>query len=916
MVSRARLIERLDEGLRLGRKLTLISAPAGYGKTTLLTDWVHSRGGAAQRSWEQAAPRRRFAWLSLDEGDNDPTRFWIYAIAALQTIPGYREAGVGETARVMLQSPAFLQAETPPIQALLTGLINELAETPDEAPCVLILDDYHLIEVQTIHDALYFLVDHLPPQVHLAIATRSDPPISVARLRGRGQVTELRQSDLRFTSKEAATFLEQAMGLSVSADDVSTLTARTEGWISGLQMAAVSMRGQDASHVASFVQAFTGSHRYVLDYLIEEVFQRQPETIRRFLLQTSILERMCAPLCDAVMGEAETAKVDSQEILEYLERANLFVVPLDDRREWYRYHRLLADLLQKRLNQWDPDRAPALYGRAGAWHERNEQIAEAIQYSLSGQAFERAACLIEQVAQEALMRSQVSTLLRWIERLPDGLVRARPSLAIYAAWALVLGGHPWDAVQARLQAVDADLVDRQVTSMRAFMAVVQGQIAGAVELCLQALEQVPEDDEFLRSLLSWLLSASYLAAGDLDAGSQVLEETIRVSQESGNVMVAAGALTQAARLHVRRGQLYEAKTVLDRAIELATDERGRALPVAGRAMITLGDLLREWNDLDAAVQTIEQGIALIEQWRGVAALPGYIALSRARQSRGDVAGAVEAVQKARQLAKATDATDWDDVLVDIYQARLWIAQGNVEAAVRWAERQVVVEPEQGDELVLHHMQKYEDVVQARLAIAQGRHDEALALLESLHSMLENQDRQQLIIEIQILKALALSAKARSRGNTLAQAVAALERALHLAEPGGYVRIFVDEGRPMAELLSTVRRQRSVANDRSPGKRRRPDVSPDYLQKLLEAFDVSRSPAQVADLQPEALLEPLSERELEVLLLLTTRLSTPEIAQQLIISVHTVRSHIKSIYGKLGVHRRADALERAESLGLL
>jgi LuxR family maltose regulon positive regulatory protein len=396
----------------------------------------------------------------------------------------------------------------------------------------------------------------------------------------------------------------------------------------------------------------------------------------------------------------------------------------------------------------------------------------------------------------------------------------------------------------------------------------------------------------------------------------VLEETIRVSQESGNVMVAAGALTQAARLHVRRGQLYEAKTVLDRAIELATDERGRALPVAGRAMITLGDLLREWNDLDAAVQTIEQGIALIEQWRGVAALPGYIALSRARQSRGDVAGAVEAVQKARQLAKATDATDWDDVLVDIYQARLWIVQGNVAAAVRWAERQVVVEPEQGDELVLHHMQKYEDVVQARLAIAQGRHDEALALLESLHSMLENQDRQQLIIEIQILKALALSAKARSRGNTLAQAVAALERALHLAEPGGYVRIFVDEGRPMAELLSTVRRQRSVANDRSPGKRRRPDVSPDYLQKLLEAFDVSRSPAQVADLQPEALLEPLSERELEVLRLLTTRLSTPEIAQQLIISVHTVRSHIKSIYGKLGVHRRADALERAESLGLL
>jgi LuxR family maltose regulon positive regulatory protein len=939
-VSRPRLIKRLDEGLRLCHKLTLISAPAGFGKTTLLSEWISEgardrdatrRAKSTETQACDAVPIPCFSWLSLDEGDNDPTQFWTYLIAALQTIPSLHKAGIGESALAMLRSPAFLQSETPPIQALLTGLINEIVEASREDTYVLVLDDYHLIEAQPIHDALAFLIDHLPQQLHLVLATRSDPPLPIARLRGRGQVTELRQSDLRFSPEEATAFLNLAMGLNVSPDDIATLTGRTEGWIAGLQMAAVSMQGQDTLHVTEFVQAFTGSHRYVLDYLVEEVLQRQPEAIQRFLLQTSILERLCAALCDALfVGKTEKTKGEggeaadsqfahlsirqfahSQEILEYLERANLFVVPLDDRREWYRYHRLLADLLQKRLLQWYPDLVPALYVRASTWHEQHGQVAEAIQYALSGQAFERAAHLIEQAAQEVLMRSQVATLLRWIEGLPDSLVRARPALSTYAAWALVFWGHPWDAVEARLQNVDADLIIGQVTAMRAFMAVVEGRVASAVELCRQALERLPEDDVFLQSLVSWLLSASYLSAGDLDAGSQMLEETIQVSQESGNVMVAAGALTQAARLHVRKGQLVEAKAVLEQAIELATDERGRALPVAGRAMITLGDLLREWNDLDAAVLCLEQGIELMKQWRDIAAMPGYIALARAKQAQGDVSGAVEATQRAQQLAKAFDATDWDDVLVDIYQARLWIAQGNIEAAVRWAEKQVMVEDEEDEGLIRYHLKKYEDMVRARLLIAQGRHDEALALLASLLSMLEQQKRQGLVIEFQILKALALRAKAQSSGPRqeadLAQAMTALERALLLAEPGGYVRIFVDEGQPMAHLLREAAAR---------------GIAADYVNRLLNALEGDARKQEVDQSLPPSipsrppLVEPLSEREFEVLRLLRSRLSTPEIARELYISVHTVRSHVKSIYGKLGVHRRADAVQQAEDLGLL
>jgi LuxR family maltose regulon positive regulatory protein len=630
LVSRPHLIERLNAGLH--RKLTLISAPAGFGKTTLLSEWV-------------AACERPVAWVSLDKGDNDPTRFWAYFMAALQTLQAdAAQAAVGEAALSVLQSP-----QPPPIEALLTGLINEIASIP--APFILALDDYHLITTQPIHDALAFLLDHLPPPMHLAIATRADPPLPIARLRGRGQVTELRLTDLRFTPDEAAEFLNQVMSLELSADDVAALASRTEGWIAGLQMAAASMQGR--KDTASFIQAFTGSDRYILDYLVEEVLHHQPRHIQTFLLQTAILDRLTAPLCDALLDirdwildideqteypisntQYPISNLQSQTILEYLESSNLFIIPLDNERRWYRYHRLFADLLRQRLHQRHPDLVPILHQRASEWHEQNGLMAEAIEHALSGEDFERAAALVEQVAEATLMRSEVATFLSWVEALPDELVRARPTLCVFHAWALLWRGLPLDEVESRLQDVgeDVDLTPGKVAALRGFMAIFQGQLARATKLCRQALEQLPEDDVFWRSISTWMLSISELADGDLRTGSRALDEVVRMSQKAGNVMIAVPAVCHLARLSDRQGQLHKAQAIYQRALELGTDESGRRLPIASEALIGLGRLSYEWNDLESAARYLEESIALSQQWSEAAALDAYVPLARVRQA--------------------------------------------------------------------------------------------------------------------------------------------------------------------------------------------------------------------------------------------------------------------------------------------
>jgi LuxR family maltose regulon positive regulatory protein len=768
----------------------------------------------------------------------------------------------------------------------------------------LVLDDYHLITAQPIHDGLTFLLDHLPPQMHLVIATRADPPLPLARLRARGQLTELRQSDLRFTTDEAAAFLNRVMGLDLFPDHVTALESRTEGWIAGLQMVSLAMQAQVSTQgqedVAGFIHAFTGSDRYILDYLVEEVLQHQPESVQTFLLQTSILNRLTGTLCDAVTGSPPEGQGEGvgQAMLERLERINLFIIPLDNERRWYRYHRLFADLLRSRLHRTHPNLIPTLHRRASEWFEQADLMAQAIGHALNAQDFERAAHLIEQIAETTLMRSELTMFLGWVDTLPDDLVRDRPSLCVFQAWALLLAGRPLDAIESRLQdAARSEAVDK-VAPLRALLALYQGQMPRAVELARRALQRLSEDDLFLRNFATWILAISRLMDGDLTVSTQTLDKVARMSHRAGNVMIAVMVLCNVAKLRIRQGRLYQAKDIYQQALEWAADEQGRPLPIAGAALIGLGELFHQWNDLETAAHYLTKGIELAERWGAVGAM-GYIALARVRQARGDLDGAWEATRKAQELAVKFDITEIDDLAVALFQARLWIAQGDLEAARRWAEERELYQyidaalQEESQASIEHRLRKYELLVLARLLIAQERLDETLALLESLLPIAERRNRPGMVIEIYLLQALAFQAQ----GN-LDRAMAPLERALSLAEPEGYVRIFVDEGEPVARLLY-------LAAERG--------IAPEYAGRLLAAFPALEP---VAREQQAEMVEPLSERELDVLRLIAEGLSNQEIAQRLFVSLRTVKWHAGNIYGKLGVKNRMQAVAKARSLGIL
>lgn len=910
LVARPHLMERLNEGLH--RKLIVISAPAGFGKTTLINAWIK----------ESEVPA---AWISLDENDNDPARFLAYLIAALRTV----QADIGKGALSALQAP-----QPPASESILTAVINQLSNLPHSL--LLVLDDYHLITTNSIHRALGFFLDHLPPQIHVVIATRADPPLPVARLRGRGQLTELRQMDLRFSLDEATAFLNHVMDLNLPTEDIAALTSRTEGWIAGLQMAALALQvalsthSEDGALSGSFVQAFAGSNRYILDYLVEEVLLRQPEEIQAFLLHTAILNRLTGPLCDAVLdaeatipeGEPGRPPYSSQQILEDLEAANLFIIPLDGERRWYRYHRLFADLLRKRLADAQPEQVPILHRRASIWYEQNEFVPEAIDHALAAEHHDRAADLIEKIVEATLMRSEISTLLKWIEELPGELIQARPSLCLYHAWALLWSGEPLEAFQSRLRDIDThtDALSIQIDTLQALVAAWQGEISRAGELAREALDRLPQDKSFLRSIAAWNLGLSYLLSGEFEAGRQVLDEIATLGEKTGNVMLAVNAVCHLAELQMSQARLYEARDTYQRALELATDEQGQLLPIAGMPLIGLGELSREWNDLEAAKHYVNRGVERIGQWGPFGAIDGHIAMARIRQAEGDLQGARDAIQQAQRVAVQFDATELDDMLVAIHQVRLWIAQGNLELARHWLEEGELLPHHtpgppadtghrwlaDGDNLLDQQLRVYKELLLARLMLGLNWPDKALPLLESQETSLEEQGRRvsRRMIEVQLLRALALQALDRTD-----QAMASLERALSIAEPGGFVRTFVDEGEQMALLL------RQAASR---------GIAPEYVGQLIAAFDATVTRDTAGRLlyrhaQPpvgQPLIEPLSKREMDVLRLLSTGLSNPEIGQELFIAASTVRSHLKSIYGKLNVHRRWDAVHRAEELGLL
>ena len=888
LVLRQRLIERLDEGLRSGHKLTLISAPAGFGKTTLLSEWIASR-----------AQDIRVAWLSLDKGDanvDSPAlpRFLAYLVAAIQSV----HPKVGGELLAALQSP-----QPPDTDTVLTSLINELAERPESSeyatPLVLVLDDYHEATAQPVHDALAYMLDYLPPQMHVVIATRVDPPWPLGRLRARQEMIELRAGDLRFTAKETARFLNDAMGLGLSTEDVAALDRRTEGWIAGLQMAALSMRGRDAARVGAFVQAFSGSHRFILDYLVEEVLGQCSPVTREFLLQTSILERISAPLCDAVTGSK-----GSQAIIEGLERANLFVVPLDDDRRWYRYHPLFADLLRSRLEQVQPDLLPVLHQRAGEWHEQVGLLAEAVNHALQAGDTQRVAYLVAQNALTLIYHRELLHLAHSLSRTLQAAAGPQPWLQVAYAWAMAYAGQ-LDAVEPALHAARASLdgmqdvdearhVEGHVAAIQAYAANLQGDQPRSISLARRALAYLPDDALALRGFTLSMLATALRDSGDLAGAAQASAEAVSVSRGTGDERILVTALCERATVQLWQGRYRGAVETCHEALACAdafAARTGQQLPLAALIYARLSSVTQEWNDLDVALHDAREAVRLCELWgQADISVIAYGSLCSVLAARGDLDGALAMQQKARQVAG--DVSPWYGALQAGREALLRLAQGDRSAADRWVERSGL---HYDDAFELDGEGQYE--LLARLLVAQGKLDQAWSLLGRLRATAEAAGATRHVVRALVLQALALQARGQ-----LDRATDTLERAVVLAEPEGFVRTFTGAGPSIAALLRRVA-GRGVATS--------------YVRRLLDELgsEATAMPS-TAGPSPATWIEPLSERELEVLRLLRTPLSQREIADRLTVSVNTVRTHAKHIYEKLDVHSRLEAVDRAEALGLL
>ncbi len=906
VVIRSRLLERLNEGLH--RKLTLIAAPAGFGKTTLVSAWV-------------AGCDRQVAWLSLEEGENDPTLFLTYLVAALQTIA----PTIGEGVLGVLQSP-----QPPPTEAILTALLNEITTLPGHF--VLVLDDYHVIDAQAVDMAFTYLVEHLPPQMHLVIATREDPQLPLARLRARSHLTELRAADLRFTASEASAFLSQVMGLSLSAEDIAALEDHTEGWIAGLQLAALSMQGHQ--DVSGFIRAFAGDHRYIVDYLVAEVLQRQPAPVRSFLLQTSILDRLNGPLCDAVTGQEE-----GNARLEALERGNFFVVPLDDKRHWYRYHHLFAEVLSAHLMAEQPDQVATLHRRASAWYEQHGSVADAIRHALAAEDFGRAADLVELAVPAMRRNRQEATVLGWLKALPDELVRARPVLSVHYAGTLLLNGE-LEGVLARLRdaeqwldtktdmgelalasSAEMVVVDEEefrglpgsIAIYRAAIALALGDVADTMKYARRVLDLVPEDDHLRRGSAAGFLGLAYWTRGDLEAAHRSYAECMARVQRAGHISDAIGCSIALADIRISQGRLREAMSTYERGLQLATEQSALLLRGAADMHVGMSELHLERDDLDAATQHLLRSKELGElaglrqnryRWR--------VAMARIRKAEGDLAGALDLLQEAERLYVSDFFPYVHPVAASV--SRVWVAQGRVGEAFDWARELGLSVSDD-----LSYLREFEHITLARVLLARSKSDrtehsmlEAMELLERLLQAAEEGERTGSIIEILMLQALA-----HQMQGDISAALVPLERALMLAEPEGYVRIFVDEGPPMAVLLAKLH-EHSQKRPRAALM----NVPLAYIERLLALLRGERVQEGISPAAPSApalaqpLLDPLTERELEVLRLIAAGLSNRDIAARLVLALSTVKSYVNTIYGKLQVESRTQAVARARALHLL
>ena len=879
-IARPYLSRKLIDALR--HKVVLVLAPAGYGKTTIVME--------AMRDFKKPV-----GWVSLDAADNIPVNFLTYFITALQdTIPAICQSILNA-----LQSP-----QPPPIDLLLTALINSISSHKDDI--ILVLDDYHVIESQDVHDAVSFIVEHLPPQVHLIIASRIDPPLPLSRWRVKGYIAEIRADDLSFTIEETETFLKKMTGTDFSEKDMATLQSRTEGWVAGLKMAALALQGKN--DISGYISAFSGSNRYILDYLAEEVLNRQPSSTKQFLLETSILKRLSGPLCDAI-----TERSDSQSILVQLEAANLFISPLDEERRWYHYHQLFASILHNQLIKSEPDKVTLLHRRASLWYEKEGFTLEAVDHALSGNDVERAALLLEDAAPRMLGQNQGVMLLEYLPRIPDPIIRSDPWLCIGFAWAALTVNKP-EILIKMMSIVEAALTESpdrlspgsranlqrikgHALSIRSFIAQAQGDIPLAIRLSEEANRELPAngvDDLLARAVNSLNLGAYYQKNGDVTKAVPLVEELIAAGRKINYHYAVLSAQGNLAEIEIQLSRLTQAAAICKDTIELGTRLGGvEPLPSTALAYIVLGQLNYEWNDLKGATDNLNEGIKLGEgSFNLEPVLKGYLSLAKMSQTEGYSEKALEYLQRAENVGPWV-VTPPEIQQIPAWKARLALRQGNIAAAAAWAKEQENSHPLSQ---LPAYQEEYAYLTTVRLKLTKSECRDLPLYLDGFIQHAEAQERSAAVIEALILKALALDCLGKATA-----AVETLDRALAQAEPAGYIHTFIDEGIPIAKLL-----RRIIAAGKHV----------DYAAKLLAVFTPNQSLSSIGQKIATGLIEGLSEREIEVLKLIAAGKSNREIAGDLFLAVGTVKKHTNNIFGKLGVESRTKAVAHARELGII
>ncbi len=881
IVLRPRLIERLDDALFGG--FTLISAPAGFGKTTLLREWISQQDLS-------------LAWFSIDNGDNDPIRFWTYVIAALQTV----QPDIGRAVFAAIQTP-----QPPAIESLLAELINEITTNSNYSSAltakprfILVLDDYHLITESNVHNSLVFFLDNLPPQIHLIISGRSDPPWPLARLRARRKMNELRADDLRFSSQEIAIFLNSVMMLNISPENIAALERRTEGWIVGLQMAALSM--QKSSDISAFIRAFTGTNRFILDYLLEEVLDQQSSDTQEFLLKTSLLEHLSADICDFILGRS-----NSKMLLSQIEKANLFLIPLDDHRKWYRYHHLFSELLCNQLTLRYPDVVSHLHQKASQWLEDQGYVDESVDHALAANDYDRLARLCEKYAQGMLQQSRHSVLHTWIEALPSDLIHKRPWLCVYQSWT-----RHWAGIRDRgdeclenaermlenspsLDEFERGKLSGSIATVRAHYALVNEQLPLAIEQAEKALQLLPDTDFYTPGTAGIALGGAYWGQGKIAQAEQAFSTCAAIALKGGYVSRASSALCYAGIQQLNQAKLKDAEITFNQALSLAQGPGAHRYPIAGYPLAKLGELACEWNLLEQARELTEDGLKLCKLLGHVDLIAeAYAALARVRLADADYAGVLEILNQADQLTLATKLDPWAITWLDDCRIQLWLSTGKLDQAAHWVETSgLKADGGFNFHYDLHHILLVKILV-AQIASNPGNSaaDPCLELISRLLAATTKMGWVHQKIQVLILQALVF----KSIGHE-DHALHSLKQSVVLAEPAGYIRTFIREGQALQELLKNLAAWEKTNR---------------YLEDLLQAF------VRETSSQQPGLAELLSPREMEVMNILTTSLSVPEIAAELVLSPNTVRSHIKSIYGKLGVNRRMDAIEKAKELQLV